>query len=43
METCALMQLKNCIICFIGHILHNAMKKQSNRGQISILFQHHSV
>lgn len=35
------MQLKNCIICFIGHILCDTMKKQPNGGQISTLFQHH--
>ncbi|TGB89576.1 hypothetical protein CRG94_23435, partial [Escherichia sp. E3356] len=28
METCEFMQLKNCIICFIGHILRDAMNKQ---------------
>ncbi len=32
------MQLKNCIICFIGHILCDTMKKQPNGGQISTLF-----
>ncbi|AMB56271.1 hypothetical protein AWB62_22625 [Escherichia coli] len=41
METCEFMQLKNCIICFIGHILCDTMKKQPNGGQISTLFQHH--
>ncbi|EEW8309552.1 hypothetical protein D4692_25900 [Escherichia coli] len=41
METCEFMQLKNCIICFIGHILCDTMKKQPNGGQINTLFQHH--
>ncbi|HFH2726870.1 TPA: hypothetical protein ACGJPB_004296 [Escherichia coli] len=43
METCELMQLKNCIICFVGHILNNSMKKQSNNEQISTFFQHCSA
>lgn len=37
------MQLKNCIICFVGHILNNSMKKQSNNEQISTFFQHCSA
>ncbi|EFO3123061.1 hypothetical protein DP896_20040 [Escherichia coli O73] len=41
METCEFMQLKNCTICFIGHILCGTMKKQPNGGQISTLFQHY--
>ncbi|HHH7761266.1 TPA: hypothetical protein ACP2SR_004378 [Escherichia coli] len=43
METCELMQLKNCIICFVGHILSNTMKKQPNKEQISTFFRHRSA
>ena len=32
------MQLKNCIICFIGHILCDTMKKQPNGGRLAHFF-----
>ncbi|AHE59818.1 hypothetical protein EAKF1_ch1940 [Escherichia albertii KF1] len=37
------MQLKNCIICFVGHILLETMKKSSKKALVSTLFQHHSA
>ncbi|EEP7585593.1 hypothetical protein HCK46_004218 [Salmonella enterica] len=40
METCVLMQLKNCIKCSIAHILHYKRQKCSNFKQESINFRH---
>ncbi|EDX5083957.1 hypothetical protein SM133_004302 [Salmonella enterica] len=40
METCVLMQLKNCIKCSIAHILRYKRQKCSNFKQESINFRH---
>ncbi|HDC1452851.1 TPA: hypothetical protein O7U94_004516 [Salmonella enterica] len=40
METCVLMQLKNCIKCSIAHILRYKSQKCSNFKQESINFRH---
>ncbi|EOA4406894.1 hypothetical protein ACH2G2_004960 [Citrobacter amalonaticus] len=40
METCVLMQLKNCIKCSIAHILHYTTKKWRIFSQLSIKFRH---
>ncbi|TGD15434.1 hypothetical protein C9F10_27520 [Salmonella enterica subsp. enterica serovar Poona] len=40
METCVLMQLKNCIKCSISHILRYNRQKCSNFKQESINFRH---
>ncbi|ASG56443.1 hypothetical protein DUQ00_23475 [Salmonella bongori] len=40
METCVLMQLKNCIKCSIAHILRYKRQKCANFKQESINFRH---
>ena len=41
METCELMQLKNCIKCSIAHILHYTTNKWRIFSQSSIKFRHY--
>ncbi|PNP33716.1 hypothetical protein AL525_007490 [Citrobacter amalonaticus] len=41
METCVLMQLKNCIKCSIAHILHYTTKKWRIFSLLSIKFRHY--
>ncbi|MDE5204774.1 hypothetical protein QNN88_22575 [Citrobacter sp. ANG330] len=43
METCVLMQLKNCIKCSIAHILRYTAKKWRIFSQLSIKFRHYLV
>ncbi|PWY11104.1 hypothetical protein DNK65_21395 [Citrobacter koseri] len=40
METCDLMQLKNCIKCSIAHILHDKTAKWPIFSQVSAIFRH---
>ncbi|EMO0774209.1 hypothetical protein WCW92_004389 [Salmonella enterica] len=40
METCVLMQLKNCIKCSIAHISRYKRQRCSNFKQESINFRH---